>query len=494
MKSKGLVKETRSRSMWLLYQVFNTLNDNLQNSLSFCLFLVCTGAVAAGTLLGWTSNISAEMKEGNYNDLPIDDSVLGWIGSFTALGAMLMCFPIGIICDFLGRKLTMLLLIVPFCIGWLLLIFAKSLVMVYIGRFVTGMAGGAFCVTAPLYTSEIAEKEVRGALGSYFQLFLTIGILFSYVLATFVNILTYNIVLAIVPLVFGVVFVLQPETPVYLLKKDKENEARKVLRKLRGNNYDVDAELKSMKLSIENDAKLKVPFTQSIKKKATQRAFLISFGLMFFQQLSGINAVIFYTGDIFIAAGSSLDSKYATIIVGVIQVAATFVSSLVVDKFGRKLLLLGSDFFMAISGILLGIFFSITDYKLADQETIDKISFLPILALSIFLIVFSLGFGPIPWMISAEVYPAEVKSSASSAAGTFNWFLAFLVTKFYIDVKNAVGGDVTFYIFSAISLVGTAFIYFIVPETKGKSLEQIQIELGGEEQQKKGVDNEGFSP
>lgn len=456
---------------------------------------VCTGAVAAGTLLGWTSNISKEMKLGNYNDLSIDDNALGWIGSFTALGAMLMCFPIGIICDLLGRKLTMLLLIIPFCVGWLLLIFANSLAMVYVGRFITGMAGGAFCVTAPLYTSEIAEKEVRGALGSYFQLLLTVGILFSYILAKYISILAYNIVLAVIPLVFGVVFILQPETPVYLLKKNKEDEARKALRRLRGSAYDVDAELKVLKAVIENDARSKVPFTESIKRKATQRAFLISFGLMFFQQFSGVNAVIFYTGDIFEAAGAALDSKDATIIVGAIQVAATFVSSLVVDKFGRKILLLGSDFFMALSGILLGVFFSIKDNALADQDTIDRISFLPILALSVFLIVFSLGFGPIPWMISAEVYPAEVKSAASSAAGTFNWFLAFLVTKFYIDVKGAVGGDVTFYIFSAISLIGTVFIYFFVPETKGKSLEQIQKELGGEQHKNvKGVDNAGFSP
>lgn len=450
--------------------------------------------MAAGTLLGWTSNISGDMKEGKYNNLPINDSVLGWIGSFTTLGAMLMCFPIGIICDYLGRKITMLLLIIPFCIGWLLIIFANSVGMVYAGRFITGMAGGAFCVTAPLYTSEIAQKEVRGALGSYFQLFLTIGILFSYLLAKFVEIRVYNIVLAIIPLLFGVVFVLQPETPVYLLKKHKENDARKVLKRLRGDNYDVDAELKIMKATIESDAKLKIPFTQSIKKKATQKAFLISFGLMFFQQFSGINAVIFYTGDIFSAAGSTLDSQDATVIVGVIQVVATFVSSLIVDKFGRKILLLGSDFFMAISGILLGIYFTLQDRKLTDTETINSISFLPILALSVFIVVFSLGFGPIPWMISAEVYPAEVKSSASSAAGTFNWFLAFLVTKFYIDVRSAVGGDVTFYIFSAISLIGTVFIYFCVPETKGKSLEQIQIELGGEEQEKKGVVNQGFSP
>lgn len=183
------------------------------------------------------------------------------------------------------------------------------------------MAGGAFCVSAPLYTSEIAQKEIRGALGSYFQLLLTVGVLFTYIIATFTSIKVYTIICAIVPLVFGVVFFLQPETPVYLLKKGKDDEARKALLRFRGNGWNVDAELKDIKTQLEYDEAHKVSFLESFKKRATKKAFLISFGLMLFQQLSGVNAVIFYTGTIFEAAGSDLDPSIATIIVGCMQVS-----------------------------------------------------------------------------------------------------------------------------------------------------------------------------
>lgn len=458
--------------------------------LKYCDVSVCLGSVATGAVLGWTSNISKEMKNREYNDLEIDDDSLGWIGSFATLGAMVMCFPIGILCDKLGRKIAMLLLTIPFVIGWLLIIFASSVTMIYIGRFITGMAGGAFCVSAPMYTSEIAEKDIRGALGSYFQLLLTVGILFAYIMGLAVPPKTYTIVLSIIPLVFFVAFLFQPETPVYRMKQKRETEAREALIRLRGTAYDVDAELRDIKLAIEAEERNKVSFFDSMKKRSTIRASIICFSLMFFQQASGVNAVIFYTSSIFESSGSDLNPKVATIIVGVIQSVSTFVASLIVDKLGRRILLLGSDLFMAIAGILLGVFFTLQERHILDEEAIKAIGFLPIVALSIFMVVFSLGFGPIPWMISSELFPAEIKSTAISAAGTFNWFIAFLITKFYLNLKLALGGDTTFYIFSLISILGTIFVFFVVPETKGKSLEQIQMELNGEKVE--GVVTKGF--
>ncbi|KAK5641985.1 hypothetical protein RI129_008152 [Pyrocoelia pectoralis] len=441
---------------------------------------VCLGSVATGAVLGWTANISENMKRGEFNGIPIEDDNLGWIGSFATLGAMCMCFPIGIMCDVLGRKLAMLILTVPFMVGWLLIIFANSVGMIYAGRFITGCAGGAFCVSAPLYTSEIAEKEIRGALGSYFQLLLTVGILFAYIVGFAAEMKVYTIIVAVLPLVFCVVFFFQPETPVYRMKQNREDEAKAALIRLRGKDYDVDAELKEIKEKLEADAKNKVSFLTCMRTRSAKIASIVCFSLMFFQQASGINAVIFYTSDIFKSSGSSLNPEIATIIVGVIQTISTFVSSLIIDKLGRRILLILSDFFMAISGVVLGIFFSLKDRQLVDVDTISTLGFLPIVSLSVFFIVFSLGFGPIPWMISSELFPAEIKSVASSAAGTFNWFIAFLITKFYLSLKNAVGGDVTFYIFSAISLAGTIFSFFVVPETKGKSLEEIQKELNKE--------------
>lgn len=221
-------------------------------------FSVCLGAVACGTVLGWTANIAKELERGEFNEIVMDDSVQGWIGSFATLGALFSCVPIGILCDKFGRKITMLALVPPFMAGWLLIIFSTGLGMIYAGRFIIGFSGGAFCVSAPLYTSEIAEKSIRGALGSYFQLLLTVGILLDYVIAKFADVFAYTVVCAVFPLAFGVVFFLQPETPVYSMKKGNEAAARSALIRLRGKDYDVDAELKEIRESLDEAERNKV--------------------------------------------------------------------------------------------------------------------------------------------------------------------------------------------------------------------------------------------
>lgn len=146
---------------------------------------------------------------------------------------------------------------------------------------------------------------------------------------------------------------------------------------------------------------------------------------MFFQQMSGINAVIFYTKDIFDAANTGIDSGIATILVGVMQVISVFVSSIIVDKAGRRLLLLPSAIVMSICTILLGVYFFM---KAQSEESVASIGFLPVISLCLFIVMFSIGFGPIPWMMMGELFANDIKGVAGSAAGTFNWALAFLVT------------------------------------------------------------------
>lgn len=456
---------------------------------------VCLGAVAAGTFLGWTSNMSIEgLEKGDLNDIPIDRND-GWVGSFATVGAMVICFPIGWICDRIGRKWASLSTVVPFTIGYLLIIFSTTIELIYVGRFFVGMGGGAFCVAAPMYTSEIAEISIRGSLGSYFQLLLTVGILFAYGMAWAMEPLHYTIVLACIPIVFFVVFFFQPETPVYLLRKNKEPEARKALIRLRGTDKcNIDLEIKTIKQSIEEEQNLNISLKESFKKRSTKRATAVCFGLMFFQQLSGINAVIFYTGDIFEAAGTGMDTRLATTLVGIMQVAATLVSSIVVERLGRRILLLLSGFLMGVSIVVLAIFFSLKERKVISEDAATDIGFIPVISLCVFIIVFSLGYGPIPWMISSELFPAEVKSMASSAAGTFNWLLAFIITLVYKDLKESIGGDTVFYIFGCLSFLGVVFVWFVVPETKGKTLDEIQRELNREPKRvSTGIENAGYS-
>lgn len=432
------------------------------------------GALAAGMTLAWTSSAGDDGKnlESLY-DIHISKDEFSWISSLVAIGSAVICIPIGILTDMIGRKYSMLLMVVPFTIGWLLIIFAKSVIMFYIGRFITGLSGGAFCVAAPIYTAEIAENEIRGTLGSYFQLFLTTGILLSYILGTFVNMRILSIISALVPLIFFVVFMFMPESPSYYLKKGNEKFARKNLIKLRGIQYNIENELQNQKDALEETNKNSVSFWILIKSKTTLKSFIIAYGLMFFQQLSGVNVVIFYTNSIFEKANTGLNPSYSTIIVGVMQILAVFVSTLIVDRAGRRILLLISIIFLCLTSCTLGIYF----YLLKNEVDVNSIKWLPLVSVCIFIIMFNMGFGPLPWMMMGEIFAPEVKSVAASSACLFNWILVFIVTKFFSDLSKTIDLDATFWLFAVICLIGTFFVYFIVPETKGKSLEEIQREL-----------------
>lgn len=431
------------------------------------------GALAAGMVLGWTSP-AGENGVNLVNDygIPITEKEFSWIGSLATLGAGAICIPIGILADLIGRKTAMLLMVVPFLVGWLLIIFANSLTMFYFGRFITGLSGGAFCVAAPLYTAEISENEIRGSLGSYFQLMLTIGVLLSYVLGTILhNMKTLTIISTIVPLIFFAVFFFMPETPVYYLIKSDEDAARKSLIRLRGSYYDVESELRTQREALEETSRNAVSFSVAIRTTAVKRGIVIAFGLMLFQQMSGVNAIIFYAGDIFDKAGSSIPSHESSIIVGGVQVIAVFISTLVVDRLGRRLLLLSSIVTLMLATLVLGIYFYYIDTAFANAK------WFALVPLCIFLILFNFGFGPLPWMMMPEIFAPEVKGIVASSACTFNWLVAFVVTKFYSSMTNAVQPYGTFWIFSGFCAVGIFFVYFLVPETKGKTLDEIQREL-----------------
>ncbi|XP_011497305.1 PREDICTED: facilitated trehalose transporter Tret1-2 homolog isoform X2 [Ceratosolen solmsi marchali] len=436
------------------------------------------GAMAAGMVLGWTS---AAGKNGidlakEYN-IPLTADEFSWIGSLVTLGAAAICVPIGILSDLIGRKTAMLLLVIPFTIGWLFIIMAKSILMFYVGRFVTGLSGGAFCVTAPMYTAEISESSIRGTLGSYFQLMLVIGILLSYGLGPAINMYNLSLISAVVPVVFFCVFIFMPETPIYYLRKGNRDAAKASLLRLRGSHYNVEPELQALEESLMEEQRKKTSLAQALRTKAARKGLVIAFGLMFFQQLSGINAIIFYAGSIFESANKSISVNVSTLIVGIIQVIAVFLSTLVVDKLGRRILL-----FVSIVVMLVTTFFLGTYFYLQRQTSVDvtHIGWLPLLCVCVFIFLFSVGFGPIPWLMIGELFSSTTKGISGSSACFFNWLMAFVVTKYYSSLELAAGTYTCFWLFSAICAIGSVFVLVLVPETKGKTLEEIQHELGGQ--------------
>ncbi|TDG49640.1 hypothetical protein AWZ03_003878 [Drosophila navojoa] len=466
----------------LLGKMVHTSTENRANTFPqyVAALAAAGGAFAAGTLLGWTSPAETEIvKDGTAYDFDVSSEQYSWVSSFMTLGAACVCIPIGFLINFIGRKWTMLLLVIPFVLGWALLIWAQSVIMMYIARFILGIAGGAFCVTAPMYTGEIAQKDIRGTLGSFFQLMITIGILFVYGIGAGLDVNKMSIVCGIIPIIFGVIFFFMPESPTYLVSKNRSESAVKSIQWLRGTEYDYRAELEELHQTDREIRQNKVNILAALARPVTIKALCISLGLMFFQQLSGINAVIFYSEAIFEDANTGISSSMSTILIGVMQVVATFVSTMVVDKLGRRILLLASGAVMALSTTAIGVYFYMKD---KNAGSVENLGWLPVASLCIFMIMFSIGYGPVPWLMMGELFATDIKGFAGSIAGTTNWVLAFIVTKTFKNLNDALGSGGTFWLFAGVTVVGVIFVALAVPETKGKSLNEIQMELGGNRQ------------
>lgn len=259
--------------------------------------------------------------------------------------------------------------------------------------------------------------------------------------------------------------------------KNRTEDARESLKWLRGNDYNFNDEINEIQLEHDLMTRNRTTFFAALKKPATKRALMITLILVFLTQMSGINAVIFYTASIFQEANVPVESSVAAIIVGIMQVVATFVATFVVDKLGRRPLLALSSSVMCICNIGLGAYFFLLDH---NSAYINYLGWLPISSLCVYIIAFSLGLGPLPWVLVSEIFTTEVKAIASSLSGATSWFIAFLVTKFFSNVRDLVGAGPTFLGFAAFAIVCTVFVLTTVPETKGKSFQEIQATLHSE--------------
>jgi SP family facilitated glucose transporter-like MFS transporter 8 len=436
--------------------------------------------MAIGTVLAWTSPTLPELQSAN-STLPVTPGEASWIGSLVAVGAIVGAVPAGFFADRFGRKVVILGLSVPFLLSWILIVVANSVGLLYLARFIAGFATGATSVVAPMFIGEIAESSVRGALGSFFQVMLTVGILFTYIVGAVANYTWLGVLSGVVPVALFITFSRVQESPTYLLKRHRVEEARKSLQYYRGSSHNIWREFQELETDISESTRSKASIRDLGSSKATRTAMIISLGLMIFQQLSGVNAVIFYSVDIFYAAGSTLDPKVSAIIVGIVQVLVTFVSSAMVDRAGRRILLLLSASIMGVCLAILGLYFSLKN----RGDDVSGIGWLPLICVAVFIVMFSLGFGPLPWMMMGELFAPNVKGPASSIAVCTNWTLVFIVTFTFGKLIVWLGEHWTFWLFAIICCIGTAFVFFVVPETKGKTLTEIQRILNGKSSPKR---------
>ncbi|XP_016929967.2 facilitated trehalose transporter Tret1 [Drosophila suzukii] len=425
------------------------------------------GAFCLGAVIGWSGPVETEIKYFGAYEFSPDTTEWGLVGSLMTLGAAFSCIPVGVLIGKIGRKTTMLSLLPPFFIGWLLIILAVHISMLLIGRFVVGFCGGGFCVAGPMYTTEIAEIRYRGIAGCFFQLLIVNGVLYAFIVGAFANTLYFSIACAIWPIIYFLIFMWMPESPVYLAQKGKTEKAEKSLRFLRGKDADVSGELKDMSAEGQKET---TSTGKLLCRKVTLKGLFLSIFLMIFQQMTGINAIIFYSTFIFQTAGSTLEPRFSTIIVGVVMVVSTVISILLIERLGRKVLLLISSAMMGVSTLIMALYFGLL--------MTSGVGWLALMAVCCFIIGFSVGFGPIPWVMMAELFAEDVKALAGSIAGTTNWLCAFIVTLLFPVLNLHIGAAACFGIFCGFAVAAFLFVLFLIPETRGKTLNEIQAKLG----------------
>ncbi|KAJ8981948.1 hypothetical protein NQ317_002120 [Molorchus minor] len=426
--------------------IFTTLTNYHSDSVPGNLVLF-----ACGTALTWSSSELPKLADPRTApfDRPITSEEGSWISSL--------------------RKPTLLYLGAPLAVCHLFLAFGTTVQTFFAARFLIGVAlGGAF-VVMPIYITEISDKSNRGALASSTSCFVCFGVLFTCALGPYVSVMVFNLILGVFPVVFLAFFHrFAVETPHFHAMKNDVERARDVLEKIRVGGDTIDKELAEIQTCVGemNDSR----FASVVSSKSTLKAMYISVGLLVFQQFSGINAVLFYSQQIFQQTGSDLSPEICTIIVVGVQFFSSFVTPFIVDKFGRKIILFCSAAGMAVSEIPLGIYC----YCRQSGLDLDRLSFLPVLSLTSFIVCFNVGFGPLPWALLSELFPPTIKSVASASVASVIWMLAFFVTKYFEVMVVAVGVGQMFLFFAFCCAVAALFVVVCVVETRGKSLKEIQ--------------------
>lgn len=440
-------------------------------------YTVNIAAFSSGSVVGWTSPMLPILQSDSspISGVPISNEHGSWLGSLMCLGGLLATPVYLLISHHCSRKLTGYLVAVPFVVSWILIIIAKSLEVLCIARFIGGMGSGAIILFASLYVSETAQDRVRGALGSYLTLFTNAGILFAYVIGSYVSYYTFAYIAIVIPVTYVVGLIWLPETPSYLVNRGKYTEAERSLRWLRGKD-DKLVELELRKLnSFVRERGEKVSLKQILCATGTRRALIIGFVLAANLQFCGIFAVISYTVNIFQEAGSDLSPNVATILIGALQFAGSCASSLLIDKAGRKVLLLISNLCMVICLLVLGGFFFFKN----QGSDVSNFGWVPVGSLSVYIVALALGVAPITFLIVSEIFEPQVKSRAITIVISFLWFLAFLVGKFYTNLSDVLGIHGCYWAFSACCLLGAIFTVFSIPETRNRSYSTILTELSG---------------
>lgn len=449
-------------------------NRKVRDKNSFWYIVIISAAAGmAGLLYGYdTAVISGAI--GFLQELyDLSPAMEGFVISSIMVGGILGVSVSGYLSDAFGRRKILMLAALFFAISAIASAFTISVEMLIGARIFGGVGIGLASALAVTYITECAPAAIRGRLSSMYQLFTIIGISATF----FVNLMVagsgthewgvetgwrWMLGYGVIPaLIFFVTLIFVPESPRYLVQKGKDQEALFVLSKINGEKLGQE-ELKAIKKSIDSETNLSM---MQLFKPGLRKALGVGIFLALFNQVIGMNAITYYGPEIFRMGGFENNTEFvATSLVGLMQVAATVAAVIFIDKIGRKKLMAIGSAFMALFMLLIGgvFFFDINNGPLL------------IILIMGFTGAFCVSMGPIPWIMIPEIFPNHLRARAVGLTTMFLWGANWAIGQFTPILLNGLGGAITFWIFAAINVICFIFVVKIIPETKNKTLEEIE--------------------
>lgn len=402
----------------------------------------------------------------------LSDVMTGWVASCALLGCIIGAMYSGKLSDQVGRKKVLMLSALLFTLSSVGTALATNLWSFVIFRIIGGMGIGIASMLSPMYISEMAPAAIRGRLISIFQLGIVTGILVIYFVNAYIAGIhneTWNISTgwrwmfgsgAIPSIIFILLLFTVPESPRWLAKQKRNPEALAILTRINGVSA-AQQELDSINDSLKDENPVSL---SDIKEPKLKRALGIGILLAVFSQFTGINAIMYYAPEIFKSTGVGSDSAFMqTILVGVINVIFTFVAIRYVDLWGRKKLLL-----LGISGMAICLFTVGLAFYMQQQ------GYMVLIAILGYIACFAMSLGPLTFVVIAEIFPTKVRATAMSVATFFLWTAVFVVSQTFPVLIGSVGNAYTFWLYMIIAIAAFLFILKRIPETKGKTLEEIE--------------------
>ncbi len=432
-------------------------------------FIAATAALG-GLLFGYDTGVISGALLFLRTAFHLSPLMLGVVTSIALGGAAVGAGFAGRLADRFGRRPVLLLTSVIFVTGAAVSALAPDLTTLLAGRLLVGFGIGGASMLTPLYLAEIAPAKQRGALVSFNQLAVTLGILGSYLVGYALaadGAWRWMLGLGGVPgVVLAVGMVFLPETPRWLAGHGHTGKARAALLKLRGNGADIAAEMALLRDDLTAKARAK-PENQ-LGHAAARLPMIVGIGLAVFQQVTGINTVIYFAPTIFQAAGLSSASAaiLATAGIGVINVIMTMVAIWLVDRVGRRALLLSGLGGMGISLCLLALSFMLGSGPALGYFTAAS--------LAAYIGCFAIGLGPVFWLLISEIFPMSIRARGMSVATIANWLSNLVVALTFLDLAGLMGHAGVFLLYAGLTFAGLVFAYLLVPETKGLNLEAVQ--------------------